>query len=211
MTAKIGRNDPCPCGSGRKHKHCCGKPEASPGQSADSHEGAVQRALGWLAQHHRRATAAALEEAIDAAAMGCFDDDEAAAAAAIERIDDDLWSQLQLNVTEWLLAEGDIEVKGEYQRVSEWLLGPRGPLLTAGQRAWLAQLAQRPLCLYDVTDVVVGKGVTLCDAVDAEAPPVFVDEHEGSRTMRPGMRIGARVMAVGGGHELSGAIYSFSA
>jgi SEC-C motif-containing protein len=21
---KIGRNDPCPCGSGRKHKKCCG-------------------------------------------------------------------------------------------------------------------------------------------------------------------------------------------
>jgi preprotein translocase subunit SecA len=24
-TPKIGRNDPCPCGSGRKYKHCCGK------------------------------------------------------------------------------------------------------------------------------------------------------------------------------------------
>jgi uncharacterized protein len=22
--AKVGRNDPCPCGSGRKYKHCCG-------------------------------------------------------------------------------------------------------------------------------------------------------------------------------------------
>ncbi|MGJ5819572.1 SEC-C metal-binding domain-containing protein [Paludibaculum fermentans] len=21
---KVGRNDPCPCGSGRKHKKCCG-------------------------------------------------------------------------------------------------------------------------------------------------------------------------------------------
>lgn len=23
---KVGRNDPCPCGSGRKYKHCCGRP-----------------------------------------------------------------------------------------------------------------------------------------------------------------------------------------
>jgi uncharacterized protein len=23
-TPKVGRNDPCPCGSGRKYKHCCG-------------------------------------------------------------------------------------------------------------------------------------------------------------------------------------------
>ncbi|HIR20518.1 MAG TPA: SEC-C domain-containing protein [Candidatus Pelethomonas intestinigallinarum] len=21
----IGRNDPCPCGSGKKYKHCCGR------------------------------------------------------------------------------------------------------------------------------------------------------------------------------------------
>jgi len=29
-TAKpaVGRNDPCPCGSGRKFKHCCGNPDA---------------------------------------------------------------------------------------------------------------------------------------------------------------------------------------
>jgi uncharacterized protein len=25
--AKSGRNDPCPCGSGRKFKQCCGRPE----------------------------------------------------------------------------------------------------------------------------------------------------------------------------------------
>jgi hypothetical protein len=24
---KVGRNDPCPCGSGKKYKHCCGKPD----------------------------------------------------------------------------------------------------------------------------------------------------------------------------------------
>jgi len=25
MTAKVGRNDPCPCGSGKKYKQCCWK------------------------------------------------------------------------------------------------------------------------------------------------------------------------------------------
>ena len=25
--AKVGRNDPCPCGSGKKYKNCCGKAE----------------------------------------------------------------------------------------------------------------------------------------------------------------------------------------
>lgn len=27
-TPKVGRNDPCPCGSGRKFKHCCGRATA---------------------------------------------------------------------------------------------------------------------------------------------------------------------------------------
>jgi uncharacterized protein YecA (UPF0149 family) len=29
---KVGRNDPCPCGSGRKYKKCCGaSPQAATG------------------------------------------------------------------------------------------------------------------------------------------------------------------------------------
>jgi len=27
VAQKIGRNDPCPCGSGKKYKKCCGKNE----------------------------------------------------------------------------------------------------------------------------------------------------------------------------------------
>ena len=27
-TAKVGRNAPCPCGSGKKYKKCCGAPVA---------------------------------------------------------------------------------------------------------------------------------------------------------------------------------------
>ncbi len=26
MSKETGRNDPCPCGSGKKYKKCCGKP-----------------------------------------------------------------------------------------------------------------------------------------------------------------------------------------
>ena len=25
VSVKVGRNDPCPCGSGKKYKNCCGK------------------------------------------------------------------------------------------------------------------------------------------------------------------------------------------
>ncbi len=29
MKEEIGRNDPCPCGSGKKYKKCCGSPKAA--------------------------------------------------------------------------------------------------------------------------------------------------------------------------------------
>jgi tetratricopeptide (TPR) repeat protein len=37
LTTKVGRNDPCPCGSGRKYKHCCqDKPPATFSDGASS-------------------------------------------------------------------------------------------------------------------------------------------------------------------------------
>ena len=59
-TTKIGRNVPCPCGSGKKFKHCCqakdardGLPpavaESSPASSASKHE---LQALARAPQEH---------------------------------------------------------------------------------------------------------------------------------------------------------------
>lgn len=31
----VGRNDPCPCGSGRKHKHCCLRAAVTPSGTAE--------------------------------------------------------------------------------------------------------------------------------------------------------------------------------
>jgi len=41
--AKIGRNDPCPCGSGKKYKRCCsGKPQVAPDSAATASEAGSQ-------------------------------------------------------------------------------------------------------------------------------------------------------------------------
>ncbi|MHB1250265.1 MAG: SEC-C metal-binding domain-containing protein, partial [Polaromonas sp.] len=112
MTHKTGRNDPCPCGSGKKYKHCCGKPAAPAASAAESHEGAVERAVAWLAQHHRKAFAAALQTSMDEAIGEIFDDEDEAR-EAMTGLREELWQNLQINLTEWLLAEGDILVKGE--------------------------------------------------------------------------------------------------
>lgn len=210
MSDKIGRNAPCPCGSGRKYKHCHGKPQAVPEPADDSHEGAIERAVAWLAQYHRKAFGEAVQQEIDEAALACFDDDEEAAFAALDELPEEIWHQAQINFTEWLIAEGSIRVKRGYAVVSTLLLGPGGPRLSSGQRDWIEQLARRPLRLYDVTDAKPGEGITLCDAIDTGQPPVFVTEHTGSHSLRPGMQIAARLIEAGGEHLISGALYVYA-
>ena len=48
MIDKPGRNDPCPCGSGRKYKQCClAKADASMVDKKD-HDGAVEACDGLV-------------------------------------------------------------------------------------------------------------------------------------------------------------------
>ena len=46
---KVGRNEPCPCGSGRKYKKCCLGKQPAPGPAISARAGARadQGALGW--------------------------------------------------------------------------------------------------------------------------------------------------------------------
>ena len=112
---------------------------------------------------------------------------------------------------------GGIHARGGLREISAYLLGREGPFLTPGQCDWIAQLRARPLRLYRVTDVKPGAGMTLIDEFDPQAQPQPVREISGSRSARPGMLIGARIMEVATGagtdghrRELSGAIYPFS-
>jgi hypothetical protein len=130
---------------------------------------------------------------------------------ALPRQEADFWKMEQINALEWLLTEGQINVDGTPFAVSALLLGPKGPPLSAGQRQWIAQLSTRPLRLYDVTEVVPGVRMTLCDSLDLDAPPIVVHEKSGSRSVHAGMKLAARIVEAGDRYELSGAVYPFAA
>ena len=198
------RNDPCPCGSGRKYKHCCGGGATTSEADAKGHARAVERALDWLASRHRNAAGVAIEAML----FGGLTDEER---VTLETQHDETWQQIHLNANEWLLAEGAIDVFGKSTRVADLLLGPGGPLFTMEQRQWIAQLSERPLRLYDVTDVVPGRQMTLGDSLETDALPIIVAERAGSQESLVGSQVGVRIMDVGDHRELSGAVYPFSA
>lgn len=203
MVTSLGRNNPCPCGSGLKYKRCCWQKEFAPAPEVKDHDGAIARALTWLNERHRKAFRAAFEELLD---ESCTAEER----RAFSSLDEETLAGIDLNLTEWLLAEGEMLVKGVRQRISACLLGAGGPLFTVGQRDWLLQLSERPLRLYDATDVVPGVQITLCDALVVDSDPVVVRECSGSQTLQVGTQAGFRIMQVREHHELSGAAYPFS-
>jgi hypothetical protein len=170
------------------------------------HEDAARVAIAWLAERHRKGWRKAFEGVLDHWRPEGPDEGW--------QLDDDGMTMVSINVGEWLIARGQIHARGGRREINGYLLGAEGPYLTPGQRAWIAQLRERPLRLYRVTDVRPDEGLTLIDELDAQAEPQIVRERSGSRSATPGMLLGARLMQVGDaadGHlELSGAIYPFA-
>ena len=204
MTLKIGRNDPCPCGSGKKYKQCCANSEVMPTISKrKGHDGAVERAVQWLMTKHGEAASRAIDDML-------FDGLSPNEQEALQLLDTQTWEGIQLNATEWLLAEGQIQIKGKYKLVSECLLGQGGPLFTVEQRQWIKQLSECPLRLYDITHVVPGQQMTLCDALATDDTPIIVFEKAGSQASLIGTQVGCRLMETEGHYELSGGVYPFS-
>ena len=195
----IPPNALCPCGSGKQYEQCCSIAQSHP----NDHEGAAAKSLAWLFDRHRKGMQVAREKLLN----------EVLTPEEIEslgKLDADTYTGVDINLTEWLLAQGSILVKGSLRQIAGHVLSDGGPMLTLEQRSWITQLSQQPLRLYDVTDVVPGAQVTLCDAVDLQASPIVVRERSGTRNLEPGMRLGCRVMIVQDHFELSGCAYPFS-
>ncbi len=199
---KVGRNDPCPCGSGKKFKKCCGKESNEP-VAEEGKDGGVGKALVWLTSRHAKA----VNTSIAAMLHEDLDNEEQ---TKLHELDEHDWEGVQINAMEWLLAEGSIGVKGAQRNVAELLLGPGGPAFTPGQRSWIEQLRRQPLRLYTIIEVLPGVGMRLCDALDTEAAPVMVYEKLGSEHAQVGNLIGVRIMEIDGHHEISGSAHPFS-
>ncbi len=168
-----------------------------------SHQGAIEIAVTWLSSLHRKGWQNAFmnlyQELLSEGDL-----------AKLATLDADVIQSIEININEWLLAEGDIHARGGIRRINDYLLSPAGPRLTAAQRDWIQQLGQRPLRLYDVTDVVQGQQMTLCDALDKDAEPIVVRERSGTQDLKPGDLLGCRILRVGDHFQMSGAGYLFT-
>lgn len=171
--------------------------------TSDSHHGAIEISINWLSSLHRKGW----QNAFFNLYQEVLSVDEC---EQLAEMDAETIQSVEINMADWLLAEGDIQARGGVRRINDYLLGPTGPRLSAAQRDWLLQLGQRPLRLYDVTDVVKGQQMTLCDALDKAAEPMVVHERSGTQNLKPGDVLGCRVMRTGDHFEMSGSAYLFA-
>ena len=172
---KLSRNDPCSCGSGKKYKHCClqlAVVQTSTSPFTKPHDGAIAKSINWLKTHQRKGWQVAFDNLMHELLIE--EDRE-----ALSQLDSESAGGIDINLTEWLLAEGSIQIQGAKRQIADYLIGPFGPSFTPGQRNWIQQLAQRPLRLYRITDVKTGEQMTLCDVLNEAAEPVVVIERSG--------------------------------
>lgn len=197
---KIGRNEPCPCGSGRKYKHCCeraGTPALEP-----AHLRAQRKAHEWLKTHFR----AQLRDE-EAEYFAQFEDIDWLQ-RALDDLDPGHLDMLGVNVHDWLLCETPLTRKDVETRGLEHVLNSRDLRLLPDERAWLEALADAPLALYEITAVEPGRGLSVRDLSEPDDAPEFVREVSMTRSVAVGDVIGMRLIELDGEPPgVSGALY----
>ncbi|MCX5832787.1 MAG: SEC-C metal-binding domain-containing protein [Deltaproteobacteria bacterium] len=200
---KISRNEPCPCGSGRKYKKCCLLKEDELTSRHREEGTAVSRALDWLAQHYPQQ----VSEALDTEFFGALEETER---DRLSKLSPSLQEMVHINSHEWLINDACIEVKGKRTPVRELLLGSGGLLLVPAGREWIKDMGERPLSLYEVQQVTPGVGIELADLLRPETAPVWISERSASRSLVRLDIFGTRLIRRDSGFVMSGAAYPFA-
>ena len=195
---KVGRNDPCPCGSGQKFKKCC------LGKTVVSSEALHYRRLSEV--HDR------LVDRLAACAERIFGD-QAVHVALHEFL---LWPDAQDEMDEEMLArigplfwpwylfnweydpiDGDVALAGPQDlTVAELYAEERGARLDPMEKKLIDGINREPYSFWEVLDTEKGKGMTLHDVL--RDIRIAVQERTGSEYVKPGDMLFGRAVSVDG-------------
>ncbi len=200
MTVKVQRNEPCPCGSGKKYKKCCMLQKREQSVASLGRKEGVQLALTWLNQHYSEAIEAWVEKVwLD----GISDEQRAGIASADARIR----SIHDINLLEQLLSEGNfLDIDGESCALT-LVLAADDLGLNDAQRDYLKQLPTCALQLYQVTACQAGQSFTVCDALKDKGKEIVIVDSYASRMFEEDDVVALRLLETPAGMETSGAIY----
>ncbi len=184
--SKIGRNDPCPCGSGKKYKSCCLAKDIAYQNLLQKQREAKIRALIWLEQNYGEPLAEAIHD-------GFFMNNDDAP-ALLEEKSQETQMQVEILLHEWVIGDAFFVIDGDRVAASKLLLGPGGPRFSPEGRRHLESLVRSELSLYEVLEVHENKGLLLRDMLRPGEDPVFVKEKKATEQLVVWDTIAVRVL-----------------
>lgn len=196
----VGRNEPCPCGSGRKYKRCCGRGGGDPARLPAFRKIDAERALDFVLEMTGSSMFARTHEFAQydyyKSAFKRFP--KAQMLKALEH------EQTSVAFEFWLAF--DAYITEDQHRLSEVLLG--GDLrkqFTDPQLRFLERMAVSHMRPYEIREVVLDQVFTVVDLWNDAA--VNVSERSGTHYLHPGDTLFARVIEGGRGDlEFYGAV-----
>ena len=185
--AKIQRNAPCPCGSGRKQKHCCGKTAAvgefTRARNLRCEIDLGQKAVAWAARKYGEQSVeeAWLEFSLDLLGIPLHDLDEMAPFSPL--------------FFPWWLYGGSVHDEGSRSPIVEYLDSCRTPADSL-ERRLVEAIAAAPFSFHRVADVDAGRSMTLEEIFTRQRH--VVQEKTGSVEQARSAYIFARVAIIDG-------------
>ena len=190
---KAGRNDPCPCGSGKKYKQCCLKSEQ------------LQPEDEFLWRRIRRAIEGSPMQMLE------FGSSHFGREALLEAWDDFMpWEDEEFAMDtphmpifmpwffyDWLPDPGYTSVRREAldgRTLGQAYLDKKGRQLDPLHARYIEQCCVTPFSFYDALSVRPGDGFTMRDIFTGEE--IDVTEHAGSRQSRTGDILFGKVVTI---------------
>ncbi len=186
--AQTGRNERCPCGSGKKFKHCCLLEQIKPTQESVTSR-RLARLADWVAAKFRSQIPAQADEfffEFDADEREILNSGTHAGANGVATL-----------VTDFICVDGLFELRGEMQTGLDWFLELGGPF-SLEDREFYQALSLSGLRAYQVLSVEPGVGMDLLDLFAPEMESGFIHEKLGSTQIAVGDVIGGRLIASDG-------------
>jgi hypothetical protein len=182
---KVGRNDSCPCGSGKKHKHCC-----LPGDAPSIDH-------VWARQHEesdrltREITRFALRMFGERIYEAWQDFNMCDVPKPLEEAADERQIFMPYFLFQWNPDTRRTTARGQGGVVARWYMLEKSKQLTAMQRMFLEQATTQPLSFYEVVWSEPGERIRVRDVLIGGEREVI--ERSGSQHLRPGDLLFAQI------------------
>jgi hypothetical protein len=190
---KAGRNDPCPCGSGKKYKKCClSSTYVEKGKEDSIRERLVRDLQAFFRRHYQDSLDDALSIFWDD-----FDPEQYLNKATLPLADINFW--------EWVVFDYVVDEEDDATLVDLFMEESRR--ISPDEHRILTMMRNSVISLYEVQEVFPEKGMLLKDLV--LGGEYDVREKAATRSVRKWDIFAARLLHIDGTFIMSGAVYPY--